>query len=345
MEKRNNKKVILGMSGGVDSSVAAYLLSKSGYDVIGVTLKLHNYSQNDDAKSVANNLGIPLLILNMEEEFRKKIINYFISEYEAGRTPNPCTACNRYIKFEALLEKAKSLDVEYVATGHYAIIENIGNRYLLKKAKDDTKDQSYVLYNLTQEQLSKTIFPLGELTKKEVRDIAEKIGLQVASKPDSQEICFVEDNNYKGYIEKNSENKSIPGEFISNDGSILGYHKGISNYTIGQRRGLGIVTGSPMFVVDIIKETNQILLGSENDLFSKELIVKNLNWISFESLIEEMDANVKIRYKAQGSKAKLIPISTDSIKVVFDIPQRAITKGQAAVFYDNEFVIGGGIIS
>lgn len=336
---------MLGMSGGVDSSVAAYLLSKLGYDVIGVTLKLHNYSKSEDAENVANNLGISLLVLNMEEEFRKKIINYFISEYEAGRTPNPCTACNRYIKFEALLEKAKSLDVEYVATGHYAIIEKIGNRYLLKKAKDDTKDQSYVLYNLTQEQLSKTIFPLGELTKKEVRDIAEKIGLQVASKPDSQEICFVEDNNYKGYIEKNSENKSVPGEFISNDGSILGYHKGFSNYTIGQRRGLGIVTGSPMFVVDIIKETNQILLGSENDLFSKELIVKNLNWISFESLIEEMDANVKIRYKAQGSKAKLIPISTDSIKVVFDISQRAVTKGQAAVFYDNEFVIGGGIIS
>lgn len=343
------------MSGGVDSSVSAYLLSKSGYDVIGVTLKLHEDNLNEkgccnldaveDARRVANKLGIPYYVLNMKDVFRKYIIEYFISEYEAGRTPNPCIACNKYIKFGALLDKAKSLGVPLVATGHYAIIEKKGNRYLLKKAKDITKDQSYVLYNLTQEQLSKSIFPLGKLTKKEVRKIAQKIGLQVADKPDSQEICFIPDNNYKEYIENNSTNESIPGEFISNDGTVLGYHSGICNYTIGQRRGLGIVTGSPMFVIDIIKETNQILLGSEDDLLSKESIVNNLNWISIDNLVEEMNATVKIRYRAVANKAKLIPLSSDSIKVVFDKPQRAITKGQAAVFYDNDLVIGGGTIS
>lgn len=345
MEKERSKKVLLGMSGGVDSCVSAYLLKQIGYDVTGAYLKLHSYSDSSDAKSVADILGIPFMVLDIEKEFKKEIIEYFISEYEAGRTPNPCTACNRYIKFEALTKKAKELGIEYVATGHYANIQKKKERYLLKKAKDKSKDQSYVLYNLTQEQLSKTLFPLGQLTKKEVRGIAQKVGLKVASKPDSQEICFIPDNDYKGYIGKHSTNKSTPGEFISNDGAVLGYHKGIRNYTIGQRRGLGIVTGSPMFVVDIIKETNQIVLGSENDLFSKELIVKDLNWISIANLTKEIEVDVKIRYRAKESKAKIIPMNNNSVKVVFKSPQRAITKGQSAVFYDGDTVIGGGIIS
>ena len=345
MGRGNNQKVLLGISGGVDSGVAAYLLKKIGYDVIGAYLKLHSYSDSEDAKNLAEALDIQFIVLDMEQEFKKEIIEYFISEYEKGRTPNPCTACNRYIKFDSLTKKAKELGIEYVATGHYANIQKKGGRYLLKKAKDKSKDQSYVLYNLTQNQLSKSLFPLGQLTKKEVRDIAKKIGLKVASKPDSQEICFIQDNNYKGYIEENSSNKSIPGEFISKDGTILGYHKGISNYTIGQRRGLGIVTGSPMFVIDIIPETNQIVLGSQEELLSKELIVRNPNWISIENLTEEKEVEVKIRYRAKESKAKIIPLDNDSVKVIFKSPQRAITKGQSAVFYNKDVVVGGGIIS
>lgn len=345
MERKNNQKVLLGMSGGVDSCVAAYLLKKSGYDVIGAYLKLHSYSNSDDAKNVAEALDIPFMVLDMKKEFKEEIIEYFISEYEKGRTPNPCTACNRYIKFDSLTKKANELGIEYVATGHYANIQKKGDRYLLKKAKDKSKDQSYVLYNLTQEQLSKTLFPLGKLTKNKVRDIAKKIGLKVASKPDSQEICFIQDNNYKGYIKKNSNMKSLPGEYISKDGTVLGNHQGISNYTIGQRRGLGIVTGSPMFVIDIIPETNQIVLGSQEELLSKELIVRNLNWISIQNLEKEIEAEVKIRYRAKESKARIIPIDSESVKVVFKSPQRAITKGQSAVLYDKDIVIGGGIIS
>ncbi len=345
MEKVKNKKVLLGLSGGVDSSVSAYLLSKSGYDVIGVTLKLHQIEISQDASKVADKLGIPYQIINMEADFKKYVIDYFIQEYNSARTPNPCTICNRYIKFEGLIEKAKELHIDFVATGHYANIEKIDSKYLLKKAKDLTKDQSYFLYNLTQEQLSKTIFPLGNLTKKEVRDIAQKIGLKVATKPDSQEICFIKDNNYKNFLAKNSRNKPVPGEFISTDGEVIGEHKGISNYTIGQRRALGIVTGSPMFVVDIIKETNQIVLGNESELLSKELIAKKLNWISIDTLDKEINANVKIRYRAKESNAKLIPLDNGDVKIVFETPQRAITKGQSVVFYDKDVVIGGGIIS
>lgn len=345
MGRGNNQKVLLGISGGVDSGVAAYLLKKMGYDVIGAYLKLHSYSNSDDARNLAEALDIQFIVLDMEQEFKKEIIEYFISEYEKGRTPNPCTACNRYIKFDSLTKKAKELGIEYVATGHYANIQKKGGRYLLKKAKDKSKDQSYVLYNLTQEQLSKTLFPLGKLTKNKVRDFAKKNGLKVASKPDSQEICFIQDNNYKGYIKENSNMKSLPGDYISKDGTVLGNHQGISNYTIGQRRGLGIVTGSPMFVIDIIPETNQIVLGSQEELLSKELIVRNLNWISIQNLEKEIEAEVKIRYRAKESKARIIPIDSESVKVVFKSAQRAITKGQSAVFYDTDIVIGGGIIS
>lgn len=351
----SKKKVLLGMSGGVDSSVAAFLLQKEGYDVIGVTMKLHKDSNNDggccsinaveDARRVANKLGIQFHVFNMEEEFKKYVIDYFIKEYEAGRTPNPCIACNRYIKFGALLDKAKSLGIDYVATGHYAIIEKSNDRYILKMAKDDTKDQSYVLYNLTQEQLSKTLFPLGKYKKKEIREIAKKIGLQVASKPDSQEICFVEDNDHFNFINQNSTKPITKGEIVDIKGNVLGYHEGITKYTIGQRKGLGISLGKPMFVVDIDAENNRIVLGSNEDLLIKELDVTDINWISINKLENKIKVKAKIRYKAKEETATVTPIDNNRIKVIFDTPQRAVTPGQSIVFYQNDNVVGGGIIS
>jgi tRNA-uridine 2-sulfurtransferase len=354
MNSNNKKKVMLGMSGGVDSSVAAILLQQQGYDVIGVTLQIWPHSERDDgccsltavedARRVANKLGIPYYVLNMQEEFQKYVIEYFVSEYKSGRTPNPCIACNRYIKFGALLEKAKGMGVDYVATGHYAVIEKDNNRYHLKKSKDNNKDQTYVLYNLTQNQLSKTLFPLGNYTKEEIREIAKDSGLSVASKPDSQEICFVEDNDYHKFIQECTGDNTHKGEFIDIKGNILGYHEGITRYTIGQRRGLGVVTGKPMFVVDIDVENNQVVLGSNEDLFIKEIIVEDLNWISIDRLEQAMKVQAKIRYKAKEAEAEIIPIEENKVRVIFKEGQRAPTPGQSVVFYQDDFVVGGGII-
>lgn len=342
------------MSGGVDSSVAAYLLQKEGYDVVGVTFEMWTENEHEcsdisptfkDAQNICNILNIPHHIINIQDDFKKHVINYFISEYESGRTPNPCVVCNRYVKFDALVNKAKELDIEYIATGHYANIEKKGERYLLKKGKDKSKDQSYFLYNLTQEQLSKTLFPLGKYTKKKIRKIANKHKLPVASKPDSQEVCFIPENNYKNFIEKHSKKSLNPGNFVDIDGNILGIHEGISKYTLGQRKGLGISMGKAMFVVDIKKESNQIVLGVDKDLFSNELIATNLNWISLNILEKEINVRAKIRSTAEEKPAVISPIDKNSVKLTFKEPQRAITKGQAVVFYKNDFVIGGGIIS
>ncbi len=354
METKSNKKVMLGMSGGVDSCVSAYLLKQQGYDVIGVHMQVWTDTSHDDgccslssvedARRVANLVGIPFYVFNMKEDFQKYVIEYFVKEYESGRTPNPCIACNRYVKFGALLDKAKSMDIEYISTGHYARIEEKDGRYLLKKAVDSNKDQTYVLYNLTQDQLSKTIFPLGGYIKEDVRKIAKELGFSVASKPDSQEICFVTDNDHNRFIKDHTGKDPLPGDFVDIDGNILGKHEGITKYTIGQRRGLGVVTGKPMFVLDIDATNNQVILGSNEDLFTDEIVTNDLNWISIGELKEPMNVKAKIRYKATESDALLTPISDTEVIVKFKEKQRASTSGQSVVFYDGDTVIGGGII-
>ena len=343
------------MSGGVDSSVAAALLKESGYDVVGVTMQVWDQTSHDDgccslssvedARRVANKLDIPFYVFNMKEEFRKYVIDYFVKEYEAGRTPNPCIACNRYIKFGSLLDKAKSMDIDYVATGHYAIIEKKGNRYLLKRALDDTKDQSYVLYNLTQDQLSKTLLPLGNYKKTEIRNIAKKLNFSVASKPDSQEICFVEDNDHHRFIKEHTGKEIPKGNFVDIDGNILGEHEGITKYTIGQRRGLGIALGKPMFVLDIDVESNEVIVGDNEELLSDSFTVYDLNWISIEKLEKDMRVKAKIRYKATEQEATITPLEDGRVKVILDSKQRAVTAGQSVVFYINDYVVGGGIIT
>ncbi|PKN02872.1 tRNA 2-thiouridine(34) synthase MnmA [Candidatus Dojkabacteria bacterium HGW-Dojkabacteria-1] len=354
MEKKNKQKVMLGMSGGVDSSVAAYLLQQEGYEVIGVTMQIWTDTSNDDgccslsavedARRVANKLGIAYYVFNMKEDFQKYVIEYFVKEYESGRTPNPCIACNRYVKFGSLLDKAKSMNIDYVATGHYAIIEKVEGRYLLKKAIDDTKDQSYVLYNLNQEQLSKTLFPLGKYKKSEIREIAKELGFGVASKPDSQEICFVDDNDYNNFIKTHSNNTSSIGEIVDIQGNVLGHHNGITKFTIGQRRGLGIALGKPMFVVDIDIENNRVILGENDDLFVKEIYAYDLNWISIDKLDKPLRIKAKIRYKAQEQDATVEPLEEGRVKIIFDEKQRAATPGQSVVFYKDNTVVGGGII-
>ena len=347
--KNRNKKVLLGMSGGVDSSVAALLLQKEGYEVIGATMQLHEYCNNGDlvkdAQAVTRKIGIEHFVFNMKEEFNKYVIDYFVQEYEEGRTPNPCIACNKYLKFGAMIDKAKEMKISYIATGHYATIVKEGNKYFLKKAKDETKDQSYVLYNLTQQLLSQTLFPLGEYSKKEIREIAKSSNLEIENKSESQEICFIPDNNHFRFIKENAPNRIKKGEILDTHGNILGYHEGTAKYTIGQRKGLGVSSNRPLFVVDIVEENNQIILGSNDDLFSKELIASNCNWISGEYPKKEYTVKAKIRYKAQEQEATIFPLAEGKIKVVFTQPQRAITKGQSIVFYDKEYVLGGGIIS
>lgn len=354
MEKKNKQKVMLGMSGGVDSSVAAYLLQQEGYEVIGVTMQIWTDTSHDDgccslsavedARRVANKLGIAYYVFNMKEDFQKYVIEYFVKEYESGRTPNPCIACNRYVKFGSLLDKAKSMNIDYVATGHYAIIEKLNDRYILKKAIDDTKDQSYVLYNLNQEQLSRTLFPLGKYKKSEIREIARELGFGVASKPDSQEICFVDDNDYNNFIKTHSNNTSSIGEIVDIQGNVLGHHNGITKFTIGQRRGLGIALGKPMFVVDIDIENNRVILGENDDLFVKEIYAYDLNWISIDKLDKPLRIKAKIRYKAQEQDATVEPLEEGKVKIIFDEKQRAATPGQSVVFYKDDTVVGGGII-
>ncbi len=352
------KKVVIGMSGGVDSSVAAYLLKEEGYDVIGVTMQIwqedKEYEEDNgsccglsavnDARKVANLLDIPFYVLNFKEEFKEKVINYFIAEYEKGRTPNPCIACNRYVKWESLLEKSLQLGADYIATGHYANIEKLENgRIAFRKAKTDKKDQTYALYNLSQFQLEHTLMPVGEYTKPEIRAIAEKIGLCVANKPESQEICFVPDNDYRKFIEEHTNTKIKKGKFVDLEGNVLGEHKGIVYYTIGQRKGLGISFGKPMFVVEIDKENNIIVLGDNKDLFSYELTATDINYMGVEKFDENKTITAKIRYSHTPAKCKVKTIG-DKVVCTFEEEQRAITRGQSIVFYDDDIVLGGGTI-
>jgi len=356
----DKNKVVVAMSGGVDSSVCAYLLKQQGYEVIGMTMQIWQDLPYEtqikeggccsigavyDARRVADKIGIPYYAINLKEYFNEKVIKYFVKEYLSGRTPNPCIACNKHLKFEELLRKAFEIDAYYLATGHYAKVEYDDNRkrYILKKSVDSEKDQSYALYNLNQFQLEHTLFPLGFYTKKEIRKIAEEIGLSVANKPDSQEICFV-NTDYRDFINEKAPDKIEEGYFVDIKGNILGKHKGIPFYTIGQRRGLGISAGKPIYVIDIDKKNNVVVLGEEKDLYVKEFIAHKLNWITIDILREELSVNAKIRYNFEEKPAKIEPIEKDMVKVIFKEPQKAVTPGQAVVFYQDDLVIGGGII-
>ncbi len=355
--KKNKKKVLIAMSGGVDSSVSALLLKEQGYEVIGATMQIWQSTEEEerkngccsltavnDARRVADKLNIPYYVLNFKDIFKKKVINYFIEEYLKGRTPNPCVICNKEIKFEELLNKAVSMGIDYIATGHYAQIRYKNGRYLLKKSKSKTKDQTYALYNLTQEQLSKTLFPVGGLDKDKVRKIAGENGLKVAHKPDSQEICFVEDNDYGRFISEHIDTDMLPGNFVDTKGNILGRHKGIYYYTIGQRKGLGLSSDKPLYVLDIDIESNEVVIGDNTETFSDRLIARDLNWISIKKLENKMKVKAKIRYGAKEASAKITPINNNRVEVIFKSPQRAITSGQSVVFYKGNTVVGGGVI-
>lgn len=352
----SKKKVVIGLSGGVDSAVAAYLLKEQGYEVIGVML---NLSQNDeiyllheggccslssvlDARKVAELLDIPFYVLNYKEVFKEKIVDYFVDEYVSGKTPNPCIECNRHIKFGKFLKSAKTLGADYVATGHYARVEKENDKYVLKKGVDQRKDQTYMLYTLTQNHLRNIVMPCGEYTKEQVREIAKKIGMDIHNKKDSEEICFVPDGNHGKFI---SEIKKVEeGNFIDKNGKILGKHKGVIYYTIGQRKGLNLSLGKPGYVIEIRPDTNEVVIGDEEDIFFNNAIVDKVNIISGENFEDGFMVQAKIRYQAKPCDAKLFRINDDEIKVVFDSPQRAMTKGQSLVFYDGDILVGGGII-
>ena len=351
------KKAIIAMSGGVDSSVAALFMKQNGYECIGATMKLYDnedigisrektccsLDDIEDARAVARKLGMPYYVFNFKDEFEKKVIDNFIKTYEQGGTPNPCIECNRHLKFEKLMLRMQELKYDYVVTGHYADIEYKDGRYLLKKGKDITKDQSYVLYSLTQYQLAHTLFPLGKFSKDEIRKVAEENGFINARKRDSQDICFVPDGDYAGFIERTTGKTADPGDFTDENGNCLGKHKGIIRYTIGQRKGLGIALGKPRFVIEKNAENNTVILGDEDRLFCRKVLVDRLNFIPFDTLENEMRVTAKLRYRHLAQPAVIKP-DGDKVIIEFDEPQRAPSPGQAAVFYDGDAVVGGGTI-
>ena len=357
MEK---KKVVVGMSGGVDSSVAAYLLQEQGYDVIGVTMQIWQDEEEtvqeenggccglsavEDARRVAAALDIPYYVMNFKKEFQKYVIDYFMDEYLNGRTPNPCIACNRYVKWEALLTRSMEIGADYIATGHYARIDVLPNgRYAIKHSATRMKDQTYALYNLTQDQLKRTLMPVGEYSKEEIRAIAEKIHLKVASKPDSQDICFVPDGDYAEFIRRESKKEVPEGNFVSTDGKILGRHKGITHYTVGQRKGLGLSLGHPAFVLEIRPETNEVVIGTNEESMTRFVKANRLNFMAVEDIEGEMRAFGKIRYNHKGAPCTVKRTGEDEILCTFDEPVRAVTPGQALVLYDGDYVLGGGTI-
>ena len=355
------KKVVVGMSGGVDSSVAAYLLKEQGYDVIGATMQIWQDEENeaveenggccgqsavDDARRVAQMLDIPYYVMNFKDEFRHKVMDYFVEEYLVGRTPNPCIACNRYVKWESMLRRSMEIGADYIATGHYArIMQTPEGRYAIRNSVTARKDQTYALYNLTQEQLAHTLMPVGEYTKDEIRKIAQDVGLSVAHKPDSQEICFIPDHDYAAYIER-EVGERIPkkGNFVTKDGQVLGQHQGITHYTIGQRKGLNLAMGHPVFVTGIRPETDEVVIGEADDVFGDTLYCNKINYMGMADLPEPREVLAKIRYAHSGERCMIERVEEDVVKCTFLKPVRAITPGQAVVFYEDGYVLGGGSI-
>lgn len=357
MEK---KRVVVGMSGGVDSSVAAWLLKEQGYDVIGVTMQIWQDEEEklqeenggccgltavDDARRVAASLDIPYYVMNFKREFKENVIDYFVDEYIGGRTPNPCIACNRFVKWESLLKRSMDIGADYIATGHYARVEQLpGGRYAVRTSATGRKDQTYALYNLTQEQLKRTLMPVGGYTKEEIREMAAKMNLPVAHKPDSQDICFVPDGDYASFIEKTADQTFPQGNFVLTDGTIVGRHNGIIHYTVGQRKGLGVAMGYPVFVLAIHPETNEVVLGKAEESLSRYVRADRINFMSVEDLKEPKKVWAKIRYNHKGAWCTVERTGEDEILCTFDEPLRAAAPGQAVVLYDGEYVLGGGTI-
>lgn len=357
MEK---KRVVVGMSGGVDSSVAAWLLKEQGYDVIGVTMQIWQDEEEklqeenggccgltavDDARRVAASLDIPYYVMNFKREFKENVIDYFVDEYIGGRTPNPCIACNRFVKWESLLKRSMDIGADYIATGHYARVEQLPNgRYAVRTSATGRKDQTYALYNLTQEQLKRTLMPVGGYTKEEIREMAAKMNLSVAHKPDSQDICFVPDGDYASFIEKTADQTFPQGNFVLTDGTIVGRHNGIIHYTVGQRKGLGVAMGYPVFVLAIRPETNEVVLGKAEESLSRYVRADRINFMSVEDLKEPKKVWAKIRYNHKGAWCTVERTGEDEILCTFDEPLRAAAPGQAVVLYDGEYVLGGGTI-
>jgi len=355
---RTKQRVLIGMSGGVDSSVAGYLLREQGYDVVGVTMKV--WPQDcisraedkccgpqaiADARSVAHSLGIPHYVVDEADQFERVVINYFSSEYQAGRTPNPCVMCNEKLKFGSLWEKARALDCDYIATGHYAIIEHCTDRAVLRKGVDPRKDQSYFLFSLRQPQLRHALTPLGGMAKSEIREIARSLGLKVADKIDSQEICFVPGNDYKAFLRSRLGDAEFhPGGIYDLSGNFVAEHKGIEMFTIGQRKGLPGGSPRPRYVVDIDPSTRRVFVGDAEDLLVEEFEIDRINWSSREATDERLAVTVKIRYNHPGTTATLIPLDGDRALVRLNEPQKAVTPGQAAVCYEGDVVIAGGWI-